>query len=109
MRGRLPESCQGANVRHRAGQWVSRGWRELVGWIVWRLSYWGASVLGGAARSRGVDSASPLLTEVLHLSVVFVVQIDDFLIHGVSLLGIIRHSATSNPVSTNVYAAPSGP
>lgn len=45
MRGRLPESRQGANVRHRAGQWVSRGWRELVGWIVRRLSDGGASVL----------------------------------------------------------------
>lgn len=45
MRGRLPESRQGANVRHRAGQWVSRGGRELVGWIVWRLSDGGASVL----------------------------------------------------------------
>jgi hypothetical protein len=44
-------------------------------------------VFGGAARSRGVDSADPLLTEVLHLLAVFAVHICDICFEHLSRCG----------------------
>jgi hypothetical protein len=62
----------------------------------------------GLRNPGDVYSASPLLTEVIYASVVFVVQIDDFLIHGGFLLEITTKSAGSSLASTKVSSVSSG-